>query len=150
MGRLIPRDNKRHLARFEKIYAPMYGLFLTRHITVYSSVRAPYLHQRIRNARELFEERRYLRAFKAIFDKKETEPSAEVEFGDSFPLSEIQRLVKGNEMYCDETLMNLIARADRSRYEDYPVRGGITVAELSLHEHIVRRHRALSKRFVGK
>jgi hypothetical protein len=72
-----------------------------------------------------------------------------VEYGGSFPLAQIQKIIKGHEMYCDETLLNLIALADRSRYEDMPAGADVTSAELALYEHIVKRHRALSKKYVG-
>lgn len=128
----------------------MYGLFLTRHITTSSSIGSPYLRQRLHNSRELFGRGRYVPALKAIFDKQESEPAGEVEYGGSFPLDQMQRIIKGHEMYCDETLLNLIARADRSRYEDVAGGSEVTSAELALYEHIVKRHRALGKKYVGK
>ena len=150
LGRLIPKSNKRELARFERIYAPMYSLFLTRHITTSSSIMAPYLGQRLRKARDLFAKRRYLRALMAVFDKQKTEPVAEIEYGGSFPLGQIHRIVKGSEMYCDENLLHLIARADRSRYEDMAGDGDVTSDELALFQHIAKQHHTLSKKFIGK
>lgn len=150
LGRLIPKSNKRELARFERIYAPMLSLFLTRHITTSSSIMAPYLGQRLRNARDLFAKHRYIRALKAVFDKQTTEPTAEIEYGGSFPLAHIHKIVKGNEMYCDEKLLNLIARADRSRYEDMPGDSDVTLDELALFQHIAKQHHALTKKYVGK
>src|SRR2546428_2023591 len=105
LRRLFPRTDKRERERFKKIYAPMCALFLTRHITISSSTRAPYLKQRLDNARELYAKKRYLQVLKAIFDKKESEPTAEVEYGGSFPMNQIHKIVKGNEMYCDERLL---------------------------------------------
>jgi hypothetical protein len=150
LRRLVPKTDKRERERFEKIYAPMYALFITRHITTSSSIGAPYFSQRIENAKELFERKKYWRALKALFDKKHSEPAAEVEYGGAFPMAQIHKIVKGNEMYCDEKLLILIARADRSHYEDMPSDREVTSAQLALYERIIDRHRVFNKKYVGR
>lgn len=146
---VISKEDKREVARFEKIYTPLQVLFLTRHITTVSSYGAPYLRQRLRNAGDYLAEGKVLRGLKAIFDKQPWGPNAEVEFGGPFPLSQILHIVEENERYCDQTLLNLIAQADRARYEESTHDYGMTSAELSLFDHIIEQHRALSKKFVG-
>ena len=140
---------ERRLACFDKIYAPLYGLFLKRHITTAIGYRTPYLQQRLRNAGHYFAKRKVLLGLKAIFDKQPIGPFAEVEFGGSFPLPQIINLVKGNERYCDRMLLDLITQADRARYEEYPGQDNVTSAELSLYEHIMKQHHALNKKFIG-
>ncbi|MBW1939430.1 MAG: hypothetical protein JRI67_11855 [Deltaproteobacteria bacterium] len=135
-------------AKFSKIYAPAYALFLTRHITTCTGRGAPYFRQRLKNAKELlFEEGRLVKAFKALFDKQELEEDGEVEYGGSFPLKHITDLVESNSQYADSELCLLVARANRAQYEEYEGNGLLTVAELQLFYHIANQHRKLSREY---
>jgi hypothetical protein len=141
-------NSDRERNRFGKIYAPSYGLFTTCHITTASARGAPYIRQRVRNSFTiLFDERRPLAAVKALFDKQDLGTSAEVEYGRHFPLSEITKHLRGKEHYADQTLLNLVARSNRSQYEDMPSDGQLTDADLRLFNHICREYEKLSNRF---
>lgn len=134
--------------RFSEIYAPVYGLFTTCHITTVSGRAAPYIKQRLRNASSiLVNEWRSLAAIKALFDKQDLGTSGEVEYGSHFPLAEITKRLRGKEQYADQTLLNLVARANRAQYEDMPSNGQLTDADLCLFNHICSEHDALSHRF---
>jgi hypothetical protein len=141
------RQEKRRLTR---IYRPIHILFLTRHIGETTSISAPYLRNRIRNAREAFFGTQYLRpairaTVRALFDKR-IRTTTEVEYGGDFPLRQILEIVRKNHTDADTQLMDLVRRADRAQYEDQ--QGGImTAAELSLFDHIFRQHSRLSKKY---
>ena len=88
-------------------------------------------------------------AVRAIGDRRETKEEAEVEFGPGFPLDEIKRILSGNEAYADETLLQLVGRADLSRYERQldergEPRDGLTDEELELFRHIVEMRSRLA------
>ncbi|MDP9290957.1 MAG: hypothetical protein M3O82_01175 [Verrucomicrobiota bacterium] len=131
--------------RFELLYAPMLALFLTRHVTSAKAVMAAYLRSRVRNALSQAKRGRLVSATKALFDRQETKQTAEIEFGGTFPLDQIHRILSGHESYADEQLLEWIARADRSRYEDSE-EYGLTDAEYGLFQHIAATHSRLSKR----
>lgn len=138
----------REKSRFSEIYAPIYGLFTTCHITIVSGRGAPYIMQRLSNAlASLVDERRPLAAMKALFDKQDLGTSGEVEYGSRFPLAEITKHLRGKEQYADQTLLNLVARANRVQHEDIPSDGQLTDADLSLFNHVCREHEELSHRF---
>lgn len=143
------RSRAQDLERLVTLYRPLASLFLTRHITGSRGIGAPYLRDRLENARsELGAHRRRTvgmkRAWQALFDKRITE-SAEIEFGGGFPLRQIIDLVKAQAEHVDTKLFDLVAWADRSQYEE-PDRGFLTEAEVALYEHIDREHRRLAKR----
>ncbi len=140
--------------RYEVVYAPMDALFLTRHITSSSAVMAPYVSMRIKRAWVELRKGRLRKALVAISDRRRTKESAEVEFGGAFPLKDIQQILTGNEAYADETLLRLVAHADRSRYEaavdgprDYP--NALTDEEFELFRHIAATRVRLSEVFVA-
>lgn len=141
-------NSDRERNRFAEIYAPIYGLFTTCHITAASARGAPYIRQRIRNAVAIIvDEHRVLAAAKALFDKQDLGTSAEVEYGGHFPLSDITKRLRGREQYADQALLNLVARSNRSQYEDMPDNGQLTDADLRLFNHICREYEKLSNRF---
>ncbi len=135
--------------RYSRLYAPMRALFLTRHVTSGSASLAPYFRQRLTTAWRRARQRRFREAWRAVWDKRETEESAEIEFGGSFPLDAILALLHGNEQYADERLLNLIRRADRSRYDERSQddTGSLTEDELALFHHIARESARLGKKF---
>jgi hypothetical protein len=129
------------------IYRPLYSLFLTRHLTVVTGS-APRLRLRVNDARmQLHAHPRrstgIKKAWKALFPSKEP-PTAEFEYGGSFPLSEIIKLARARVGDADEKLLNLISRADRSQYEEYGS-AFLTSAELALFDHIAAEHTRLSR-----
>lgn len=141
-------NSDRERNRFSEIYAPLYGLFTTCHITTVSVRGAPYLRQRVRNAiQALVDERRPLAAMKALFDKQDFGASGEVEYGPHFPRPEITKRLQGREQYADQALLNLVAGANRSEYEDMPDNGQLTDADVKLFNHICREYEKLSDIF---
>jgi branched-subunit amino acid transport protein len=139
------RDHK----RLTKLYRPFVSLFLTRHVTTSSSTGAPYLRHRIGNAwHELSSYRRMrvgvVRAFHALFDKR-ISSSSEVEFGGDFPLKEILKLTREHSEHADDDLLDLVRRADRSRYEDGDS-ARLTEEEVALFGHIWEQHKRLTKK----
>ena len=142
--------NEQRRTQFSKIYAPAHALFLTRHITTASGRGAPYLRQRIRNATDiLLQEIKPIEAFQALFDKQELEEVGEVEYGGSFPLSKITELVNANSQYADSELTLLVARANRSQYEEAEGNELLTKAELKLFYHIADRYQKLSREYAN-
>lgn len=138
------RDSK----RFANIYAPVYGFFTTCHITTVNAYGAPHFRQRIHNAKvALLENRRPLEALWALFDKQDMGTSGEVEYGSDFPLAAITKHLKGREQYADQSLLNLVARANRAQYEEIPTDRALTDADLQLFDHICAEHEKLSRRF---
>jgi hypothetical protein len=136
-------NHRRSLAhdrlRFRTLYRPLTVLLLTRHVTVFTSARYPYLRDRVEHAwAELRHYRRrsvgVKRAWRAVFNRQ-ISSSAEVEFGGDFPLRQIIDLVRNHACHADAKLLRLVSRAHRSRYEEV---GGssMTDEELALYEHI--------------
>lgn len=137
--------------RLEEIYAPIAVLFARRHVTTCTGVMAPRLKHRLSNAwTELFRYRRasvgVRRALRAIGDRQES-TSAEVEYGGDFPMREIHDRVMANPALAGPVLINLVRRADRSRYEDGPCSGILTDEEYALFEHIHAEHQRLATRY---
>ncbi|QUS38083.1 hypothetical protein RPMA_03850 [Tardiphaga alba] len=143
------RSRAGDLDRLVHLYRPLKALFLTRHPTVCTGIGSPYLRQRIENAWAALGaygrlSRRVKRALRALFDKQRSS-SAEIEYGGSFPMSEIIKIVRAKVRYANPELHDLVNQADRSRYEEYD-NILMTDAEYALLEHIDREHRSLSKR----
>ena len=138
--------------RLEQIYAPIAVLFVRRHVTACTGVLAPRLKHRLSNAwTELFRYRRAFvgvrRALRAIGDRQES-TSAEVEYGGDFPMKEIHARVMANPALAGPALINLVRRADRSRYEDCRCSGLLTDEEYVLFEHIHAEHQRLARRLM--
>lgn len=146
---------RRELARLRlaNVYGPLMVLFADRHLYSATVILAPRLRHRVKNAWEALISRRRLKAklkgaWRAIRDRMES-TSAEMEFGGSFPLDEIKEIAFAGQEHADGDLLNLIRRADRSRYEELPSDGAVTKAEFALAEHIFREHESL-ERFVER
>ena len=142
-------NNERESKRFSELYAPVMGFFTTCHITTSSSRGAPFFRQRLRNASSLFRKGQRLHALKAVFDRQDSSVSGEVEYGGSFPLSVITERLKGREQFADDTLIDLVAQANRSQYEEQPEGSELTAADLALFDHVCNEHQKLVRRFVG-
>lgn len=137
----------RRKARFDEIYAPANALFLDRHITTARFIGARHFRQRLKNSRAIWSERRKLRkAVSAIFDKQESELLGEVEHGKVFPLFELTKLVERNIKFADSKLVDLVAAANRAKYELRDERL-LSNEELNLYDHVWREHRKLSRLF---
>lgn len=131
-------------ARHERLYAPLGALFITRHVTTSCAVLAPYLKQRIRNAVKALWNWKLLTALRALGDKQQTKELAEIEYGGRFPMTQISSILRGNEAFADRKLLDLVRRADRSRYESEDD-DGLTDEELALFYHIVETEAELNK-----
>lgn len=141
-------DSGRKKDRFDQVYAPLYGLFATCHITTASAQGAPYLRQRVRNAFTLIiNDRRVVTAVKALFDKQDLGTSGEVEYGGQFPHAEIARCLRNKAQYADQVLLDLIARSNRSQYEEMPDECRLTEADLKLFNHICSEYEKLGEIF---
>ncbi len=148
------REWRRHRAaraelervRFERLYAPLNTLFQTRHVESAVVIMRGHLYLRLRHSRRLLRQGRLLAAWHGLWDRGETEPSAEMSFGDAFPLDEIHGIVNANAQYADRRLVLLVRTADRSRYErTHPQDNGITREEYALLCHIGDEWERLSK-----
>ena len=85
------------------------------------------------------------RALRAIVDRRAS-TSAEVEFGGDFPLEAIHSRVVANPALSGPILLDLVRRADRSRYEENCSAGMLTDDEYALFEHIHAEHQRLARR----
>lgn len=131
------------------LYRPLYGLFLNRHVTVSTGTAAPRFRHRWKNAcSEIGAYRSRVvglkKAWGALFDRRSS-TGAEIEFGGDFPAADIRKIVQKNYRYARLELLELVRRADRSRYENAGS-SLLTNEELSLFEHIHREHERLSRK----
>lgn len=141
-------NSDREAKRLSEIYAPLFGMFTTCHVTTVPGRGAPYIRQRLRNAYDILtEELRPMNALKAVFDKQDLGTSGEVEYGGEFPLSKITAHLRGKEHFADRRLLLLVAKANRAQYENRPVTGELTDEDLRLFDHISSEHEELSRRF---
>ena len=139
----------RDLKRLNEIYAPIIGMFTECHITTSTGRGAPYLRQRLRNARDEFKDGRFKQSVRAVFDKQDLGTSGEVEYGNSFPLTRIIAHLRGREQYSDPELLYSVKRAARSHYEDDAAERELTEAELKLLNFVYQEYARLSERFAG-
>ena len=142
-------NNEREAKRFSEIYAPLMGFLTTCYITTATGWGAPYFRQRLGNALRLLRMGRLVQAALAIFDKQDLGVSGEVEYGSSFPQSEITKHLKGREQFADQRLIYLVADANRARYEEQPEDNELTSTDLALADHVNQQYEALSRRFAG-
>jgi hypothetical protein len=147
----IKTRNRRERRRLDRLYQPLHDLFLSRHVTMSTSVGAPYLRYRIERAIELCSSRRnryagIKSAFRAIVDKQKS-TSAEVEYGGDFPLQLIRNIITRKTGYADMELLNLLRLADRALYEDPKGSGLLSEAELNLFLHIEEQFCRLKKKY---
>jgi hypothetical protein len=69
-----------------------------------------------------------------------------VEYGGDFPIDKILAITIQHGNDADADLLNLVRRADRSRYEDPHGMGLMTDSQLALFEHIHGQHDRLTHR----
>jgi hypothetical protein len=134
--------------RFEKVYSPLWGMFLDKFVEGASSELSPRLRDRVANAREILNRsgrRKIRRAIAALFDR-EVSSSWEMAYGGSFPLGAITKHLKGKEHLADAKLMTLTKSANLASYEEGHE---VTEQDMALLTHIYGEYHALNKRFVG-
>ena len=147
-------NNERELKRFEEIYAPMYSLFTNMHMEGASAIMAPRFKHRWANALdEIDSDNRYRmrawkRAWHALFDRQISR-SVEVTHG-SFPIVQIEKLLKGREQYADAKLVRMIQRANASMLDWQGDNDMLTDELYALYEYIDAQWEALNERFNGK
>jgi hypothetical protein len=132
----------------------MRTLFLDVHITTVSSTRYPYFRWRVRRFWRQLPKVGLWRAWPLLFDRGESKPSSEVEFG-SFPFSAVERIASKNATVADGTLLSLINAVNRSRYESQIQDLGSTGyydrslgdEEMALAKHIFEQYHRLLRKF---
>lgn len=147
--------NKALRNRYELIYCPLRILLLETHITG-ASMRF-YFKQRLRKALPFFKKLKIHEGLKRLSRDFDSNPVYEVEFGD-FPMDEIKDIVKGNGVWADTKLLNLVQEADRSTYEtaldfshsDFTRQELLEKEKFVLAEHIWDTYAKLNQRFIPK
>jgi hypothetical protein len=149
------RERQRALRqeRFERLYAPMRALFVDVHITTSSATMYPYIKWRVKGFRRELPRVGLRRAWPLLFDRGETKPSSEVEYG-SFPFAEVERIALKNALVADARLLSLINAVNRSRYESqFAAMGSREYAdhslgdeEMALVDHIFEQYSRLLRR----
>jgi hypothetical protein len=142
---LVDQWRQTNAPRLDNIYGPLHAILLTTHITTCSSIGAPRFRQRLQNAIEILDEiknrrRAWKLAFLALFDKRRSGPSGEVEYGPDLPRSKIISIIKKNEKYADIKLLNLIRRMDRATYEEPQSDNRLSDADLDLCNYIYKEY----------
>ena len=130
----------------EHLYAPLISLLLDIHMSSCTLIRYRTFWQRLKHAKEIFQERRYLKSkmkgsFQAIFDRGVSKPSVGIEYGPSFPISQIGDIIKKQAHLAPPELINLYHQTVGEKYE----RGGtsddlLSAYHLELTEHIFNQH----------
>jgi len=136
----------------ENLYAPLVSLLLDVHMSSCTLTRYGTFRQRLKHAKEIFQERRYLKSklkgsFRALFDRGVSEPSVGIDYGPSFPISQIWEVIKKQTHLAPPELITLYQRTSREKYE----RGGISddllsAYHLELAEHIFKQHERFTNR----
>lgn len=136
----------------EHLYAPLVSLLLDVHMSTCTLTRYGTFSQRFKHAREIFQERRYLKSkvkgsFTALFDKGVSEPSVGIDYGPGFPITQIRDVLKKQAHLAPPELITLYQRTSREKYE----RGGmsddlLSAYHLELAEHIFNQHERFTNR----
>ena len=109
----VSRENKYRL-----IYAPLRKLLINKHITTAIAVRYPFFKQRLKRAFPYLKKFKLKEGLRTLNDQYGGKPSTEIEFGGDFPLETMKEILNDNIAWADSRLVDLIQRADRSRYEE--------------------------------
>jgi hypothetical protein len=148
-SKVIRRTNL--LAEYERIYAPIYGLFLTKHLSITRAIIYPFFSQRFNNSKLLIKSGKIRDAILALFNEGETNEMAGFEYGDVFPIDGILEIVKGNEPYAEQRLLNLISSAHKSRMEELVLDETVlTDEEIELLNFVNKRYSELHRFFGPK
>jgi hypothetical protein len=103
--------------------------------------------QRLKLAWKRLRDGKPFAAMVAVFDKHRTKETAWMEYGHSFPFSEIMELIKVNAAFADQGLITLAARAHDSRSERQINDDELTPEEFELRNHIWKVRRQLARTF---
>jgi hypothetical protein len=136
--------------RYYYVYAPLFAQLIKIHITTGSSEAAPYFAQRLSNAwlqlTAIKKPRAAVkRAWRALFDRRRSEPTGEVDFGGEFPISSIRGHVESSLTFADDTLIELVLRAWNNRIEAQLNDTYLAYEDVQLHDYIVKEHNRLKK-----
>ena len=144
------RRRLREAQRLVDVYAPLnrelHGLYRdTVRMTGY-----PHLTDRLSNAWEAFSselsfQRRLSRSWQAVWDKATTAEHGELSFGESFPIDRIENIVRCNLDSCDEHLVTLVARAERTRIENRYNPGYLSEEDCLLIRHVETEYKRLKR-----
>lgn len=129
----------------DQLYVYLESLLSRCHVTRCRVVLAPSITMRIGNALPLLRRGRLLPGVRAMFDKRASDWSAEVEHGRPFPLAAIAHVVDQRRRFADNDLVDLVASAERARFEkaeferEHRDVWSLSAQELALFDHIVKR-----------
>jgi hypothetical protein len=141
------RHRQQEAFRYTKIYEPLFANLMSIYISTYGgsarTFRERLVFARLKLTSGKSKRSAITAAYKALFDRKARPPVGEVEYGGDFPLSQIDRVVKSNLKFCDDALLNLVARAVATRMEEGGRRGYLTVDDVKVYDHIVRQRELL-------
>jgi hypothetical protein len=145
-------EHERNL--YLQVYAPLYDELNEIRASASTAIMAPFFSIRVKNALRRW---RYTRnkwvairiSWIELFDRKETKPTGDVEYGGSFPLSKIERVVRANLAFCDDQLAELTRSAVDYRREEHVHEGMVTTDDLALWDHIVDQRNRLKKNIYG-
>jgi len=144
--------------RYSLVYAPLRKLLIDKHISIAQSIRYPYFFQRFKRAKLDMSRFRIKLALSKLFDKYGGHPSIGLDYGDSFPLNEIQTIAESNIQWADKKLLDLIQFANRSKYEQMHLSQFndsvysdemMTVEELKLSDYIFEQFDKLNKNLIN-
>ncbi|GEJ56646.1 hypothetical protein AMYX_13870 [Anaeromyxobacter diazotrophicus] len=121
-------------------------MWLTTHLESATLIMHGHLRQRLRRAGRKLKGGSARAAAAALFDKGMS-TSAALQFEGDFPLKEMHRVLKGKAYLADQALIELVRRADYSRYEPDVGPDVLTEEEWALFLHIRSHVRRLRKQF---
>src|SRR5260221_9835975 len=135
------RLKKRHRHQqhlYDHVYGPLYAELMKIHVTTSSSAGAAYFKQRVENALielQTIKKKRIAlkKAWRALFDKRITEETGEVDYGGAFPIDTIENIVHSHLSYCDDELFELTSRAATARREERVSSGELTSPDVALY-----------------
>jgi hypothetical protein len=136
--------------RYFRVYAPLFAEIIKIHVTTAQACGAPRFRDRLENSREyLFGIRNHIPAIKsawrALFYRRVSEETGEVEFGGSFPIGSLRRIVNLNLTCCDNRLIELIMQSERTRVDHEVGDNYLTRQDVDLYRYIISEHARLKK-----
>ena len=147
-------NHRRRLLRqqYFEVYNPLAAELLNINITT-SSTAAPKLKVRLQDAwEELHSCRRWRvgirKAIRTAFNTKESDPHGEVDFGGDYPIEFLRHVVQQNLSYCDEHLVELVARSWSERVEQQIAPNELTTHDVRLWDYVHEQHKRLKRAVV--
>ena len=131
--------------RYYYVYAPLFAHLIKIHITTSSSEAAHYLAQRLSNAwLELTTIKKprvaVKRAWRALLDRRRSEPTGEVDFGGEFPIRSIRDHLENSLTFADNTLIELVLSAWNNRMERQLNDAYLAYEDVQLYDYIMKEH----------